>query len=85
MEINWHIVTLFSMQYKHLLDGINHVSMLSHVKDKTVTFSMKTVYIPNIYIKVWTQKTDFPLVDFLTSFTHPEIARHIPLELTDIE
>ena len=34
IETNWHLVTFFAMQYLYLLNGINHVFMLNHVKDK---------------------------------------------------
>ena len=54
MKINWHLVILFAMQYIHILDGINHDFMSSHIKNKIVNVSMNTVYIPNIDIKVWT-------------------------------
>ena len=35
MEINYHMMILFAMQYIHNLGGINHIFMSSHVKDKT--------------------------------------------------
>ena len=34
METNWKPVTLFAMEYIHLLDGINRDFMSSNVKDK---------------------------------------------------
>ena len=31
-EINWNVMTLFEMQYIHLLDGINNIFMSNHIK-----------------------------------------------------
>ena len=36
-----------------------HVYMPNHVKERTVTVSLRTVNIPNIGIKVWTQEIEF--------------------------
>ena len=36
MVINYHLYTLFEIIYIHLLDGINQVSILVHVKDKNM-------------------------------------------------
>ena len=44
---------------------------------KSVTLSMNTVGIPNLYIKVWTHKSDFPQGDFLRSLTQPKITKQI--------
>ena len=86
MEINWHLVTLFTMQYKHLMDGINHDFMSSHIKKlKSATVSMNTVSIPNISIKFWTCKSEFSLIKFLCSLTPPKITRQRPFELTYID
>ena len=49
MEINWHPVTLFPMQYIYLMDGINHVFILSHVKYKYCD----CVNEDSCYLKSW--------------------------------
>ena len=49
-----------------------------------VTISTKTVDFPNIDIKVFNRKSDFPLRNFLRSLTEPEITRK-PFKLTYIE
>ena len=49
-----------------------------------VKISTKTVYFPNIDIKVFNRKSDFPLRNFLCSLTEPEITRK-PFKLTYIE
>ena len=46
---------------------------------------MNIVAIPNIDVKVWTWKREFPQGDFLHSLTQPKITRQRPFELTDIE
>ena len=50
-------MTLFAIQHIYLPDGINHVSILIHVKEKTVTVLMRIVAMKNIDIKVWTRKS----------------------------
>ena len=50
-----------------------------------MTVSINTFDIPNIDVKVWTSKSDFPQGSFLRSSTQPEIKRQRPFELTDIE
>ena len=50
-----------------------------------VTVSMRTADIPNLYVKVWTQKSELPQENFLCSITQPNISRQGPFELTDIE
>ena len=47
--------------------------------------SMRTVSIPNIGVKVWTHKNEFPQGNYLRSLTHPEIRRVRSFKLTDIE
>ena len=65
------MATLFVMQYVHIKDCINHIFISSHVKDKTGTVSMSTVTVPNIDVKVWTQKIRLPQVNFLRFLTQP--------------
>ena len=36
MEINWHLVALFVMQYIYIPDGINNYFMLRYTKNKKV-------------------------------------------------
>ena len=50
-----------------------------------VTISTKTVYFPNIDIKVFNRKSEFPQSNFLRSLTEPEITRKIPFKLTYVE
>ena len=50
-----------------------------------VTVSTRTADIPNLYVKVWTQKSELPQENFLCSITQPNISRQGPFELTDIE
>ena len=69
------MVTFFAMQYIHLLEGINDNFMSRHVKEKTVTISMNTVAIPNLDVKVWTRKSEFPQENFLFSVTQNKITR----------
>ena len=45
--------------------------------------SMNKVAIPNIGVKVWTQKSAFPQGDFLCSLAKPTITRHRPFNLTE--
>ena len=45
---------------------------------------MNTVSIPNIDVKVWTRKSEFPQENFLRSLTQPEITRQRPFKLADI-
>ena len=47
--------------------------------------SMNTVAIPNIDVKFWTQKSEFPPGDLLRSLNQPKITKHIPFKLTDIQ
>ena len=42
---------------------------------------MKKVSIPNLEVKVWTCKSDFPQGNVLRSLTQTEITRQIPFEL----
>ena len=83
MEINWYLVTLFSMQYMHLLDGINHNFMPIYII-KNVIVSINTAAIKNLYVKFWTRKSEFSLGNFLRSLTQTKITRQRSLELTDI-
>ena len=53
-------------------------------RQKIVTVSMRNVYIPNIDIKVWTRKIEFPQGNFQLSLPQPEITRQRHFELTDI-
>ena len=46
---------------------------------------MNTVSIPNLDVKVWTWKSEFPQGSFLHSLTSPKITRQISFKLTDIE
>ena len=46
---------------------------------------MRTVSIPNIDVKVWTQKFYLPQGNTLCSVTQPKITRQRPFELTHIE
>ena len=46
---------------------------------------MNTAAIPNLYVIVWTCKSEFPQGNFLNSLTEPEINRPKPFEPTDIE
>ena len=46
---------------------------------------MRIVDIPNIDIKVWTQKSEVPQMDLLRSFTQLGNIRQRPFELTGIE
>ena len=46
---------------------------------------MRIVTIPNIGVKVWTHKNEFPQGNYLRSLTHPEIRRVRSFKLTDIE
>ena len=86
MVIHYLLMNLFAMKYIHLLDGINQVSMLIHLKDKkTVTVSIRKVSIPNIDIKVWTRKSELLLGNYLHYLTQPESTRQKPIELTGIE
>ena len=71
MEIKYHLVTLFSMHYIHLVYIINHTFISSHIKDKTVTVSMRIVSIPSIDIKVWARKSELPPGNFLRYLTQP--------------
>ena len=50
-----------------------------------MTVSMNIVVIPNVDVKVWTWKREFPQGDFLHSLTQPKITRQKPFELTSIE
>ena len=52
---------------------------------KSVTFSMDTVTISNVDVKVWTQKNEFPQGYSLRSSTQSEITRQITSKITDIE
>ena len=45
---------------------------------------MRTVYIPNIDVKVWTQKNEFPQGNYLHSLTKTETTRQRYFELMDI-
>ena len=85
MEINWHLVTLFSIKYINILDGINRVSMSSHVNDKTMTVSIRTIYISDLDINVLTQKSELPQGNFLGSLVKPETTRQRTFEPTEIE
>ena len=51
--------------------------MLIHVKEKTVTVSLREFDIPNFDIKVCTQKSELPQVNLLTFLTQPGIIRQI--------
>ena len=73
MEINWHMVTLFAMQYIHLLDVINQYFILRHKKTKTVFVSMNTFSVPNLDVKVCTWKSELPKENLLCSLTQPKI------------
>ena len=64
--------------------GEDHTFRLIHVK-KTLTLSPKTVAIPNIDVKFWTKKSEFPQGDLLHSLTQSEITKQRPFEPTDIE
>ena len=46
---------------------------------------MNTVYIPNLDVKVCTQKIDFPPGNSLRSLTPPKITRQRTLKHIDIE
>ena len=46
---------------------------------------MNTANIPNLDVKVWTQKSDFPQGNSLRSLTPSKITRQRPLKLIDIE
>ena len=46
---------------------------------------MNTVAIPNIDVRVWTHKGDFPLGHFLCSLTQPKNTTQGPFEMTGIE
>ena len=46
---------------------------------------MNTVYIPNIDVKVWTHRSEFPQDNFLGSLTQTKISIQRPFELTDID
>ena len=83
MEINWYLVTLFSMQYMHLLDSINRYFVPIHII-KNVIVSINTAAIKNLYVKFWTRKSEFSLGNFLRSLTQTKITRQRSLELTDI-
>ena len=54
MVISQHLLTLFAIKYIHIPDALNHVYMSSHVKEKYVSVSMRTLYIQEINVKVWT-------------------------------
>ena len=51
---------------------------------KKVNMSMHTVAIPNIDVKFWTRKSEFPPGGLLRSLNQPKVTRHGPFELTDI-
>ena len=46
---------------------------------------MNTVAIPNLDVKVWTQKNELSKGNLLRSLTQPEITRQRPFKLTYIE
>ena len=46
---------------------------------------MRTVSIPNIDVKVWTRKSDFPQGNFIRYLTTTEIKIQIPFKIKDIE
>ena len=50
-------------------------------RQKFVTVLMKTVSIPNLEVKVWTQKSYFPQGNHLYFLIQPVITRQIPLEI----
>ena len=52
---------------------------------RTVTVSMNALAIPNIDVKFWTKKSEFPQGDLLHSLTQSEITKQRPFEPTDIE
>ena len=84
MVINYHTVNLFLMQY---ISPGRHKSRfyVEPFKEKNVTVWMNTVYIPNIDVKVWTHRSEFPQDNFLGSLTQTKISIQRPFELTDID
>ena len=85
MVISYHLMTLFTMQYIHLPDSTNHVSMLIHVKRKSVTVSMRKLDITNIDVKLWNHKNEVTQGNYLHSLAQPAIKIQKLFELTDIE
>ena len=45
---------------------------------------MIIVAIPNLEIKVWNRRNEFPQGNLLRSLTPPKITRQRPFEITDI-
>ena len=68
IEINYNMLNLFAIQNIHLLEGINHVLCQAIIKHY-LNVSMNTVAIPNIGVKFWTCKSEFPQGNFLRSLT----------------
>ena len=46
---------------------------------------MNTVDIPNLDVKIWIRKSEFPQGNLLCSLAQPEMMRQRTLEITDIE
>ena len=77
---------LFAIQYTHILDVKKTRFYVDPFKrQKYVTVPMSTVSIQNIYIKFWTHKSEFPLVNYLCSLTKTKITRQRTFELMGIE